>query len=140
MPSTEQSQTATTNNPKSNTSSPRTPRSSTNSSSGQKKRFKGKRTKSRGTTPKLLVRRAPVFEYISKCCNVPAQKPALVKSTGGKDAKPGSLGSWRCGFCKKRCKVTPRKPALFANDRNPVPLTGGVEPFVTEVPIEQATV
>lgn len=133
MQSIEQPQSVPTNKSRSNISSPRTRQSSTNSSSVPKKRFKGKRTRSRGTTPKPTVRRLPVLEYVANCCGVPAVKPALSKSTGDKKAAPGSLGSWRCGECKKRCKVTPHKPILMIASIKPIEETMLVNVSAPEV-------
>lgn len=48
---------------------------------------------------------APVFVYISVCCNVGAVKPALKKTPEAE----GTLGSWRCGSCGKPCKCTRTK-------------------------------
>lgn len=115
MQLTEQSKSTPTSNPKSNTSSPRTPRSFTNSSSGPKKNFGGKNfrrrgKKGRGPVAKPVVKREPVFEYISRCCGVRAVKPALLKSSGDKKAPLGTLGGWRCGGCNKPTKVTRQKP------------------------------
>jgi hypothetical protein len=77
---------------------------------GQKKRY-GKPSKPQAP------RRAPVKEYISVCCGVPARKPVAGKkvmqenpeSHKVKETAKG-LGKWRCGQCGKAAKVTPRVP------------------------------
>ena len=61
-----------------------------------------------------------VFIYTSVCCNVRAEKPALVKvrpapKSKGKgksyEADPVGLGHWSCTQCGKGCKVSRSKPA-----------------------------
>lgn len=57
------------------------------------------------------MKRQPVFQYFSVCCNAPAEKPPCAKGPGAigtlgsspKEAE-GSLGSWRCSRCGKACK------------------------------------
>lgn len=54
------------------------------------------------------------FEYRTECCNVAAKKPALVRQETGEKAKspelgPG-LGKWVCPTCRKKAKVSRRKP------------------------------
>jgi hypothetical protein len=44
----------------------------------------------------------PVYRYISACCSVQGNKPALLKTPEAE----GTLGSWRCSGCGKRCKVS----------------------------------
>lgn len=44
----------------------------------------------------------PVYQYVSDCCNSTAKKPACVKS----EKADSTLGTWRCGQCGKKCKVT----------------------------------
>lgn len=39
--------------------------------------------------------------YISACCSVRANKPACSKS----EKADSTLGHWRCGKCKRPCKV-----------------------------------
>lgn len=57
------------------------------------------------------VKRGPAKQYISLCCSLPANKPALVKPEGGrrdeKAADQKGLGHWRCSGCRKSCKVRP---------------------------------
>ena len=60
-----------------------------------------------------------VFAYFSVCCNVRAEKPALVKvrpapkSKGKKrdEAEPTGLGHWSCTQCGRAAKVVRIKPA-----------------------------
>jgi hypothetical protein len=47
--------------------------------------------------------RDAVYAYISVCCSALADKPSLRKT---KEAE-GTLGSWRCSQCGKRCAVRP---------------------------------
>jgi hypothetical protein len=67
-----------------------------------------------------------VFAYFSTCCNEPAVKPSLVKPKGNHvgdyvgfkpDATDGSLGSWRCGKCRKPCSVTRAKKSSSIEGR-----------------------
>ena len=58
--------------------------------------MKKQRNKAKAPAPKLG---APVFLYFSKCCNVKAVKPALCKTA----EKEGTLGTWRCTGCGKKC-------------------------------------
>lgn len=53
----------------------------------------------------------PVFTYFSKCCNVPATKPACVR-VPAKERETNSLGSWRCGKCNKPCDCNRQKNGL----------------------------
>jgi hypothetical protein len=49
------------------------------------------------------------FNYTSMCCGVQAEKPACVRiplAERGKDGAVGSLGTWRCTQCGKKCKLT----------------------------------
>jgi len=66
----------------------------------KEQRNKGKRKVNPAPKPQRLD--MPVFNYISACCGLKAQKPALVKTA---DAE-GTLGSWRCGGCGKSAKVS----------------------------------
>ena len=50
----------------------------------------------------------PVFLYFSLCCNERADKPPCTR-VDNKAALTNSLGSWRCGKCNKKCKVSRRK-------------------------------
>jgi len=47
--------------------------------------------------------RDAVYAYVSGCCSALADKPSLRKT---KEAE-GTLGSWRCSSCGKRCAVRP---------------------------------
>jgi hypothetical protein len=72
---------------------------------------------------KPVVRRGPVYEYISDCCGIPCTKPRAgmkVTLTDPETGKPSKkeitlgLGHWRCngvGGCKKSCTVTRKSPA-----------------------------
>lgn len=68
--------------------------------------------------PKQVVKAAaPVFEYISACCSLPARKPKAAQKEVGKDPETGKmvnqvkgLGHWTCTGCSKKCKVSARKP------------------------------
>jgi hypothetical protein len=67
--------------------------------------------------PKSLAKRGPIYEYISKCCSLPASKPRCGLKEAVKDPESGKmkdktkgLGHWRCSGCRKVCKVIPRKP------------------------------
>lgn len=53
-------------------------------------------------------RNAPIFSYVSVCCNELASKQPCVK-VSKKDAVTNSLGSWNCNKCKQKCKVTRTK-------------------------------
>ena len=52
--------------------------------------------------------KGPVYAYTSACCGVPAVKKPCV-AVNKKDALTQTLGKFRCGACKKRCKVTVSK-------------------------------
>jgi hypothetical protein len=61
---------------------------------------------------KPIVKKGPVKEYVSKCCSLPATKPAAGLMESVKDAESGKmkeqakgLGHWRCSGCHKVCKV-----------------------------------
>jgi hypothetical protein len=71
------------------------------------------------------------FAYVSTCCNSIATKPACAVPQGGEigtrigsvpdpDTRNTTLGSWRCGSCRKRCKVTRMK-----NEKNATQDTAG---------------
>ena len=51
-----------------------------------------------------------VYAYVSGCCSVLADKPAV------KDTE-GSLGKWRCGGCGKRCSVRPADKSKFGSQK-----------------------
>ena len=53
--------------------------------------------------------RNAVFAYVSVCCKVLADKPALVKSGEAQ----GTLGHWRCSSCRKACKVSVADKAQY---------------------------
>jgi hypothetical protein len=69
--------------------------------SRDKMRNKGPKT----AAPQARKPEAPVFAYISVCCNAVAAKPALRKTPEAE----GTLGSWRCGSCGKPCKCSRTK-------------------------------
>jgi hypothetical protein len=50
--------------------------------------------------------RDAVYAYVSSCCTVLAEKPAV------KDNE-GALGKWRCSGCRKRCTVRPVDKSKF---------------------------
>ncbi len=58
--------------------------------------------------PVAVKPRGPVNTYLSTCCGVPATKKACTR-VGKKEALEQGLGKFRCGVCKKRCKVTVSK-------------------------------
>jgi len=65
---------------------------------------------------KPIVKRGPAKEYISLCCNLPAQKPVAGEKVSMKDAESGKmktlpkgLGKWRCSGCHKISKVSVHK-------------------------------
>ena len=69
------------------------------------------------TAPKQSVRSAPVFEYTSDCCKLPARKPRAGQKVDEKNPESGKteksskgLGKWTCSGCQKKCKVTRQKP------------------------------
>ena len=53
------------------------------------------------------------YAYVSACCNVLADKPSC------KD-NDGALGKWRCGTCRKRCKVSPADKAKWMPSKEKV--------------------
>ena len=65
---------------------------------------------------KPIVKRGPAKEYISLCCNLPAQKPVAGEKVSMKDAESGKmktlpkgLGKLRCSGCHKISKVSVHK-------------------------------
>jgi hypothetical protein len=64
--------------------------------------------------PRTISAKDAVYNYISVCCSALAEKPACVIDkgqivgvyVGAKPAGEGSLGHFRCGTCRKPCKVT----------------------------------
>jgi hypothetical protein len=50
----------------------------------------------------------PVFLYVSKCCSERATKTPCVK-VDSKSAETQGLGTFRCGKCRKVCKVSRSK-------------------------------
>jgi hypothetical protein len=59
-----------------------------------------------------MARKDPVFAYVSACCNAVAEKPACERDLDDKKShkfSEATLGSWRCGRCKKPTKVTRHK-------------------------------
>lgn len=69
---------------------------------------------------KTVAAKDAVFAYISVCCNVVAEKPACAVVKGHRTGlHPGdrpegeaTLGGWRCGLCRKPCKVSRMKNPL----------------------------
>jgi hypothetical protein len=57
----------------------------------------------RSQISKLVNLRDAVYAYVSSCCTALADKPSLRKT---KEAE-GTLGSWRCSQCGRRCAVRP---------------------------------
>jgi hypothetical protein len=53
--------------------------------------------------------RDAVYAYVSGCCSALADKPSLRKT---KEAE-GTLGSWRCSQCGRRCSVRPTSKAPY---------------------------
>lgn len=54
----------------------------------------------------------PAFIYISKCCNVPANKEPCERTKEefqNREFGTHSLGTWRCGKCDKVCSVSRHK-------------------------------
>lgn len=64
-----------------------------------------------------LQRGVPVFLYTSDCCNDLAEKTPCVKPKDKKEALTNSLGSWRCGTCKKPCSCTRSKNKLTGEQK-----------------------
>ena len=95
--------------------------SSTSVSTKKRKKHRNRRKKSHTVVQKLF---APVREYISKCCNVPAKKPRTGSALGegrgsGKDkdtTQVHGLGGWRCSACGKSAKVVPQAVGKLTAD------------------------
>jgi hypothetical protein len=97
------------------------PSSSAQKPSQQSREEKRKRwAKKAKPVAKPVVRRGPVYEYISNCCSIQCHKPDAGSKVSAVDPETGKpskkdkalgLGHWRCNGvngCKKSCKVTPR--------------------------------
>lgn len=54
--------------------------------------------------------RDAVKAYVSDCCNLLAEKPAV------KDNE-GALGTWRCSGCRKVAKVRPANKESFQSHK-----------------------
>lgn len=57
---------------------------------------------------KKVVVQKKTFEYNSECCNAPAKKPPVERSSADRKENKYSecgLGHWHCTKCGKNCKV-----------------------------------
>jgi hypothetical protein len=61
----------------------------------------------------------PVFLYVSKCCNERATKTPCVK-VDAKSSETQGLGTFRCGKCRKVCKINRSKNQLDKQDETVV--------------------
>ena len=85
---------------------------------GSKKSKYGKKQGQRKGQKPLVAPRAPVKEYSSLCCSMPAVKPKAGRKEMSQDPESKKtkeitkgLGHWRCGQCGKPCKVKVQTPA-----------------------------
>lgn len=90
------------------------PKKENKQSRNEKRRRWAKKNK---PVAKPVVKRGPVKEYITACCNVTARKPQAGDKIATKNPESGKtestvkgLGHWRCSACGKPAKVSPRKP------------------------------
>ena len=79
------------------------------SNGGNSRKGKSKYASKSHKKPVKPVAKTPTFSYTSACCSAPATKTPCTKASKAKGATPQSLGTWRCGQCKKVCKVTVSK-------------------------------
>jgi len=124
--STQQTTTPQVRNPKRNKHShggkqSNTPKQSNSAQkpSGESRNAKRTRWAKKSRPVAKSITKKIVYEYISKCCGMPASKPRCGTKEVVKDPDSGKmkdkakgLGHWRCSGCKKVCSVIPRKPVV----------------------------